>query len=126
MTRLPNRALHRAAAWAGLGLAVLALGACQDMDPYRRPGMWQPTGAVQANLAAMAANPNDLIRGHGSDAGTPAAQAVMPIDRIMIDHPKPLPDASSESTGDGSSGGGSGSGSGGAGGGVAGASGGSS
>jgi len=45
--------------------AVLALAGCEDLDPYHRPYAWHPTGAVQANLAAMVANPNDLIRGRG-------------------------------------------------------------
>lgn len=51
-------------------LAALAAAGCTEIDPYARPGAWQPTGANARNIAAMAANKQDLIRGRtmvGSD-----------------------------------------------------------
>ena len=47
------------------GQPCCALAACQDMDPYARTDVWQPTGANAGNIAAMVANPHDLIRGRG-------------------------------------------------------------
>lgn len=60
-TRLPIRPFV-------LALPLLAAG-CADLDPYRREGMWQPEGVVQGNMAAMVANPTDLVRGRGTDEG---------------------------------------------------------
>jgi type IV pilus biogenesis protein CpaD/CtpE len=63
-----------------------------------------------ANIAAMVANPADLVRGHGSSpAGGP--MVVMPIDRIETDRPKSI--TGSAGGAGGASGGGAGSGSGG-------------
>lgn len=112
---------------------MFGLGACQDLDPYTRSGTWQPTGANQGNLAAMVANPYDLIRGRGLPASD-SKEPTLAINRVSADTPKPLLDPggglSGGSTGGGSGGGGSGSGSGsgggGAGGGGAGGSGGGS
>jgi hypothetical protein len=42
---------------------ALAAGGCMDPEPYTRPGTWQATGANDANLRAMVANPADLQRG---------------------------------------------------------------
>lgn len=53
--RKPSRLL-----W--LPLALAAAG-CIDPEPYTRPGTWQATGANDANLRAMIANPADLQRG---------------------------------------------------------------
>jgi type IV pilus biogenesis protein CpaD/CtpE len=43
------------------------LGGC-SRDPYKRTDVWRPEGTNDVNLAAMVANPNDLIRGQ-SDTG---------------------------------------------------------
>ena len=85
--------------------AVLALAGCEEMDPYHRHDVWYPTGAPQANLAAMVANPNDLIRGRG-DGKVDAQRAEMAVTRIRQDKPKILPNP----TGGGGSGGGGGGG----------------
>ena len=108
---------------------MLGLAACQDLDPYTRSGTWQPTGANQGNLAAMVANPYDLIRGRGLPA-TDSKEPTLAINRVSTDAPKPLLDpgggASGGSSGGGSSGGsGGGSGSGSGGGGAGGSGGGS-
>jgi uncharacterized membrane protein YgcG len=101
--------------------SVLCLAACQDMDPYTRSDTWQPTGANQGNLAAMVANPYDLIRGRGVPSIDTKA-STLAIGRLWTDQPKMLPGAGGG--GGGSSGGGSG-GSGGGGGGSGGGGGGS-
>ena len=41
----------------------LALAACAMEDPLTRPGLWQPIGANATNLAAMVADPQDLVTG---------------------------------------------------------------
>jgi hypothetical protein len=60
-----------------LPLALVA-GGCIDPEPYTRPGTWQATGANDANLRAMIANPADLTRGAQpatASRGEAAAQA---------------------------------------------------
>jgi hypothetical protein len=42
---------------------ALAAGGCIDPEPYSRPGTWQATGANEANLRAMVADPSHLDRG---------------------------------------------------------------
>ena len=108
--------------------AVLSVAACQEMDPYARNDMWQPTGANAGNIAAMVANPYDLIRGRGSDR-TDSNEPVLAIHRVNTDHTKALLDPGGDSAvehwlerrwwsgGGGSGGGGSGGGGGGSGGG---------
>ena len=46
----------------GLILFVVLAG-CAAEDPLTRPGLWHPVGANDANLAAMVADPNDLVTG---------------------------------------------------------------
>lgn len=73
-------------------LLPAALAGCGAIDPLARPGVWHPTGANDANLRAMAANPQDLAGGVGSPLadGTLAAAAVA---RYHADRVKPLPDS---------------------------------
>jgi uncharacterized membrane protein YgcG len=101
--------------------AALCVAACQEMDPYARTDMWQPTGANAGNIAAMVANPYDLIRGRGSDR-TDSNEPVLAIHRVDTDHTKALLDpggdsaaSSGSSGGGGTTGGGSGGGAGGGG-----------
>ena len=79
-----RRPLGRA---AGLLLALLALGGCAATDTYSRPGTWHPDGANAANLAAMAANPADLLHGRGR-GGSDGALAAAAIERLW-DGPPP-------------------------------------
>jgi hypothetical protein len=85
-----------------LGIASLALAfgcaGCAAIDPYQRAGMWQPTGAVQANLAAMVADPADLTMGRG-DSQTGHYQTTTAVDRLWADQPKPLLSAQSQGSG---------------------------
>ena len=75
--------------------AVLLLAGCADADPYLKPGMWQPTGANALNLAAMVANPHDLIRGRG-DRGASGWEATPPVSRLWAGAPTPLPSSGSQ------------------------------
>ena len=71
-------------------LIVLALAACsKQVDPYTRDGMWQPSGANSLNLAAMTANPADLVHGHG-DPGPQPVTAAAAVNRLLAGTPKPL------------------------------------
>lgn len=47
--------------------ASVMVSACDAADPYKREGMWHPTGVVNANLAAQLVNPHDLVQGHGDN-----------------------------------------------------------
>lgn len=85
-----------------LGLVALACAGCAMTDPYQRDGMWQPTGAIPANIAAMVADPNDLIAGHGETTPT-HYDSTIPISRILTDTPKGLDGSTSGSSGSGSS-----------------------
>ena len=91
-------------------VAVLALAACQEMDPYARTDMWQPTGANAGNIAAMVADPHDLIRGRGVTTANSKPSNIA-ISHVWTDRPKGLLDPGSGSGGGGSSGSGGGSGS---------------
>ena len=96
---------------------LVMLASCEERDPLRRTDVWYPSGANAANIAAMVANPNDLIRGHGARGGD-GADAALAVDRVWQDKAKPLPQSSDSSAiggggGSGGGGGGSGSGSGG-------------
>jgi hypothetical protein len=52
--------------WLCALLVPLALcSGCDATDPYQRAGLWQPDGAVQGDIAAMVANPHDLVAGQG-------------------------------------------------------------
>lgn len=60
---------------------ILALAGCTSLDPYYRQDVWQPSGANAANIAAMVANPYDLIRGHGSRSLSLSKDQVTAVDR---------------------------------------------
>lgn len=100
---------------------ILGLTACQQMDPYSREDTWQPTGANAGNIAAMVADPYDLIRGRGTDKAD-GKESSLAIQHINSETPKPLldPGGQTGSGSSGSSGSSSGSGSSGSGGGSGG------
>ncbi len=81
---------------------ALMLSACGSRDPYLRNDVWMPTGANAGNLAAMVANPNDLIVGRHSAVSDTRASMVA-IQHIWDGQPQPLSYGTS-STGAGSSG----------------------
>jgi type IV pilus biogenesis protein CpaD/CtpE len=70
-------------------LVLLLLAGCAATDPYRRPGMWQPTGAAAGNLAVMLENPHDLIRGRG-ETKPPPKRGIDPVLRLWDDRVKPF------------------------------------
>jgi type IV pilus biogenesis protein CpaD/CtpE len=88
-----------------LGLPVL-VGGCNRIDPFEKPGVWQPMGANDMNFELQVARPGDLAEGRGTtdSDGDTAAQAV---DRLRHDKVKPLVAVGTQSGGGGSSGGGS-------------------
>jgi hypothetical protein len=71
---------------------LVALAACNQVDPYTREGNWRPNGANDANLRAMVAVPADLV------AATPASPAdghlaAAAVDRLRHDTVRPLLDS---------------------------------
>jgi|SRR6185437_4083962 len=105
MTRFP---LDRLLLLTGL----LLLSACGNRDPYLRDDVWKPTGANAGNLAAMVANPNDLLVGRHSGVSDTHASTVA-IQHIWDGQPQPLSystsaGGASSSSASGSSGGQSG------------------
>lgn len=78
-------------------LLLLLPAACNQMDPYTRSGMWQPVGVNSRNLAAMVANPDDLVEGRGV-AGANSTLAINAVTRLRDGKVKLLPGASSMAT----------------------------
>jgi type IV pilus biogenesis protein CpaD/CtpE len=93
--------IRRIPALCGVTVMLGLLAGCVDRDPYRRTDVWYPSGANAGNLAAMVANPNDLIRGHGVQKSD-GKEAATAIDHIWVDKPKPLPDPTGAQSGSGS------------------------
>ena len=89
--------------------AVPVVTACQEMDPYTRPGTWQPTGVNAGNIAAQVADPYDLIRGRGTDIKDSRSSDIG-IGRVWTDKPKALlvPGGPGSGTGTGTGSGGGG------------------
>jgi type IV pilus biogenesis protein CpaD/CtpE len=55
---------------AALLPTALLLAGCAQTDPFTREGVWKPSGANEANIAAQLANPADLARGRAGEGGT--------------------------------------------------------
>ena len=86
----------------------LALAACDHhTDSIARLNRIPFGGANDANIAAMAERPADLMRGRGQGPvdGTTAEE---PIHRLLTDRPKPLLNPGGIAPGGGSNGGGGG------------------
>jgi hypothetical protein len=64
--------------WAAAAISLLGLTGCNEIDPLQRPYMWHPSGVNEQNIAAMAANPADLV--HGRDA--PQRRVVLESDGV--------------------------------------------
>jgi type IV pilus biogenesis protein CpaD/CtpE len=112
----PHRTPHHTSYRLLLLLSLATLAGCESRDPYMRTDVWRPTGANAGNIAAMVANPRDLIQGHGV-AREDTKAAALAVDHVWTNQPMPLlqlqSGSSSSSSSSGSSGSGSGSGSGG-------------
>ncbi len=76
-----------------LWLALLLPAGCAAEDPLTRPGLWNPTGANEANLRAMIADPNDLVTG-AVDRQADGAVVAAAVARYRAGKLKDLPDAS--------------------------------
>ncbi len=82
MSRLVTRS-------ATAALLLAALGGCTATEPYLRPGVWTPTGADAANLAAMVENPQDLVQGR-APGPSDGARAAAAVDRLQRGQTKSL------------------------------------
>lgn len=67
-------------------LALAALGACSQLDPYTREGIWKPSGVNDTNLAAMVADPTELWYGRQATQGT-LRTATRAVDRLWVGTP---------------------------------------
>ena len=101
--------MTRSLAFSAMCVALLSLAGCNvaTRDPWEDPGSWRATGANQANLQAMIANPDDLYGGRG-ERGTSGVIAASTVNRVLTDKIKPLPSTGSTTFGGGSGGGGGG------------------
>ncbi len=83
-------------------LALVAVAGCDiaNKDPFERPMTWQPTGANDANLRAMVANPEDLTSGRGA-RGSHAILANAAVTRVLTDRVKQLPKVTTSGFGGG-------------------------
>lgn len=80
-------AVWRVAVVLGAG----SLAGCAGLDdPYQRDGTWHPVGLNDANIAAMAARPSDLIVGV-DDPVSPGQLSAAAVRRLLTDKVKPLP-----------------------------------
>ena len=79
MRSFTARTLGATTLGATVVLSLLTLTGCDQLDPLKRPYMWQATGANEQNIAAMAANPADLTQGHE----TPRRRASMDADSVI-------------------------------------------
>jgi hypothetical protein len=79
-----------------LMLALAAAGCTQPNDPFERPGTWSVTGANEANLKVMVADPHDLIAGRG-ESDALSADAAPPVQRLRTGKRFPLPSETSTS-----------------------------
>jgi type IV pilus biogenesis protein CpaD/CtpE len=88
-----------------VALTAAVMGCAHNTDFVARLNSEPLPTTNQSNIAAMVANPADLVRGHGG-RGTDAVGSVLPIDRLEGDKLKALqnPGGSSSSGGGGSGG----------------------
>jgi type IV pilus biogenesis protein CpaD/CtpE len=73
-----------------IALSVFAVAGCDQMDPLKRPYMWHETEVNAHNIAAMAANPADLIRGQDQRRRRANADSDS-VDRLWSGKTVPLP-----------------------------------
>jgi hypothetical protein len=92
MARNNNGMIRAALLLACAGGLCAPLAGCEQYDPLYRDGMWHPTHFNRANTTLMAANPADLVRGHGVP-GSEAKLDVAAIDRLYDGKVKKLPNA---------------------------------
>lgn len=88
----------RGGVWFVAGSLATLLAGCAGPDPYHFPHTWRPTGANDANLAAMAARPADLARGRGTGPADGQVIATA-VERLRSGRVKPLAEGSGGSSG---------------------------
>lgn len=71
-------------------LVLLLAAGCAGEEVLDRPGTFRATGANDANLRAMVADPAHLHRGVGAP-GARGAAAASAVDLLLTDKPRPLP-----------------------------------
>jgi hypothetical protein len=84
--------MQRKIVLAAASLAILTVAGCEEYDPLYRDGLWHPMHVNRTDLALMAANPAELVRGRG----TPTADgqlAAAAVQRLHDNKVKKLPDA---------------------------------
>jgi hypothetical protein len=75
--------------WMAAAISLAGLTGCNQIDPLQRPYMWHASGVNQQNIAAMAANPMDLVQGRDA----PRRRVVVESDgvaRLWTGKPLPL------------------------------------
>jgi hypothetical protein len=77
---------------AATSVAILAVAGCEDYDPLYRDGVWHPMHVNRTDLTLMAANPADLVRGHGTQT-TDGQVAAAAVQRLHDNKVKNLPEA---------------------------------
>jgi hypothetical protein len=85
-------------------VSLLALTGCDQIDPLKRPYMWHESGSNAQNIAAMAANPADLIHGRDSPKRASVVESDG-VDRLWSGHPAVLPGGLPPAAGSGGGGG---------------------
>jgi hypothetical protein len=87
-------------------LSLLALAGCDQIDPLKRPFMWEESGVNASNIAAMAANPTDLTRGRDTPQRRVRVESEA-VEHLWNGTPKPLLSGSSSGGSTPTTGGGS-------------------
>jgi hypothetical protein len=72
-------------------ILLLLLPSCAEQD-FERSGTWQATGANEANLRAMLAEPSHAVRGV-ADTTARGGTVSMAVRRLDEDRRRPLPDS---------------------------------
>lgn len=86
------RSLLHPLLFAGL---LLLPAACSQMSPDTRAGIWHPSGVNSRNLAAMMADPSDLVRGREA-SGSDSPLAIAAVNRLKDNKAKPLPNSTTQ------------------------------
>jgi type IV pilus biogenesis protein CpaD/CtpE len=93
------------ASCAVAALSLLALAGCDQIDPLTRPYVWKATNVNVRNIAAMADDPLDLIRGRETRSRR-AIQESDAVEHLWAGKTMPLLGATGGPGGGGSGGGG--------------------
>src|SRR3954465_14317641 len=70
-------------------LSLLAMTACSQTDPLTKPYAWHPTNVNANNIATMAVNPADLIKGRHTERRRAIGEAEG-AERVWTNKPTPF------------------------------------